>query len=131
MIRRPPRSTLFPYTTLFRSVHRVVEGVLVVGFDAREAEDQCWTLEHLLQDRRGEDAERSDLLHGEGRASADGCLDIAECLDGTVVGPSGRSFCDLLFGLDRGAQQHMCVPFARRPRRWFVTRSACDDLEER
>src|SRR3989449_10916274 len=24
MIRRPPRSTLFPYTTLFRSVHRLV-----------------------------------------------------------------------------------------------------------
>src|SRR5256885_11771100 len=24
MIRRPPRSTLFPYTTLFRSVHAVV-----------------------------------------------------------------------------------------------------------
>src|SRR2546430_12190681 len=23
MIRRPPRSTLFPYTTLFRSVHRI------------------------------------------------------------------------------------------------------------
>src|SRR3712207_9180068 len=28
MIRRPPRSTLFPYTTLFRSVHRYnAEGV--------------------------------------------------------------------------------------------------------
>src|SRR3712207_7965468 len=25
MIRRPPRSTLFPYTTLFRSVHAVHE----------------------------------------------------------------------------------------------------------
>src|SRR2546428_4425795 len=25
MIRRPPRSTLFPYTTLFRSEHGVVE----------------------------------------------------------------------------------------------------------
>src|SRR3712207_6315975 len=25
MIRRPPRSTLFPYTTLFRSVHRDVK----------------------------------------------------------------------------------------------------------
>src|SRR3712207_8139223 len=25
MIRRPPRSTLFPYTTLFRSVHEVVD----------------------------------------------------------------------------------------------------------
>src|SRR5690554_7336010 len=26
MIRRPPRSTLFPYTTLFRSEHRAVGG---------------------------------------------------------------------------------------------------------
>src|SRR5689334_24836102 len=26
MIRRPPRSTLFPYTTLFRSRHRPVRG---------------------------------------------------------------------------------------------------------
>src|SRR5256885_11419204 len=25
MIRRPPRSTLFPYTTLFRSVHRLAK----------------------------------------------------------------------------------------------------------
>src|SRR2546425_9743325 len=25
MIRRPPRSTLFPYTTLFRSVHRFLD----------------------------------------------------------------------------------------------------------
>src|SRR5690349_23844994 len=27
MIRRPPRSTLFPYTTLFRSIGRTVEEV--------------------------------------------------------------------------------------------------------
>src|SRR3712207_6905453 len=26
MIRRPPRSTLFPYTTLFRSLRRLLEG---------------------------------------------------------------------------------------------------------
>src|SRR5258707_9002925 len=26
MIRRPPRSTLFPYTTLFRSIHRAELG---------------------------------------------------------------------------------------------------------
>src|SRR3712207_8179598 len=32
MIRRPPRSTLFPYTTLFRSlVQGVVDGELVVA----------------------------------------------------------------------------------------------------
>src|SRR5258705_1334898 len=29
MIRRPPRSTLFPYTTLFRSVRRVVTPTVV------------------------------------------------------------------------------------------------------
>src|SRR5687767_15412379 len=28
MIRRPPRSTLFPYTTLFRSEVRVLDGVV-------------------------------------------------------------------------------------------------------
>src|SRR2546422_4462981 len=28
MIRRPPRSTLFPYTTLFRSVHAVDPGLV-------------------------------------------------------------------------------------------------------
>src|SRR3989442_4246783 len=27
MIRRPPRSTLFPYTTLFRSLHAILSGV--------------------------------------------------------------------------------------------------------
>src|SRR3712207_8448168 len=30
MIRRPPRSTLFPYTTLFRSAHSRRRGVLLV-----------------------------------------------------------------------------------------------------
>src|SRR5689334_24673186 len=32
MIRRPPRSTLFPYTTLFRS-ERLVEGVGIAGVE--------------------------------------------------------------------------------------------------
>src|SRR3712207_6949009 len=31
MIRRPPRSTLFPYTTLFRSVHEQVMRRDVIG----------------------------------------------------------------------------------------------------
>ena len=29
MIRRPPRSTLFPYTTLFRSNLKILAGILV------------------------------------------------------------------------------------------------------
>src|SRR2546430_3590399 len=32
MIRRPPRSTLFPYTTLFRSIVVTFGGVLIVMF---------------------------------------------------------------------------------------------------
>src|SRR2546422_7898278 len=40
MIRRPPRSTLFPYTTLFRSEHRVVLGPQVRGaLDRHRAAD--------------------------------------------------------------------------------------------
>src|SRR2546427_9094298 len=31
MIRRPPRSTLFPYTTLFRSPHQNKAAILVAG----------------------------------------------------------------------------------------------------
>src|SRR2546427_4097785 len=44
MIRRPPRSTLFPYTTLFRSVVRAVIGV---GVD-----DQLRIRHVLLHDER-------------------------------------------------------------------------------
>src|SRR5256885_8850951 len=32
MIRRPPRSTLFPYTTLFRSKFEVPEGEILIPF---------------------------------------------------------------------------------------------------
>src|SRR3712207_8925230 len=31
MIRRPPRSTLFPYTTLFRSMLWILAGVVLAG----------------------------------------------------------------------------------------------------
>src|SRR5690349_22479098 len=38
MIRRPPRSTLFPYTTLFRSyITRPAVGALVAAFVVRSA----------------------------------------------------------------------------------------------
>src|SRR3712207_9041068 len=30
MIRRPPRSTLFPYTTLFRSTARIITGAALI-----------------------------------------------------------------------------------------------------
>src|SRR3712207_8462784 len=43
MIRRPPRSTLFPYTTLFRSSHLLrlpaADGGEVLGLGARAADE--------------------------------------------------------------------------------------------
>src|SRR5256885_2445596 len=47
MIRRPPRSTLFPYTTLFRSHHRVVRPVV-----QRQQKDRPHDLRHRMM-RRG------------------------------------------------------------------------------
>src|SRR5258708_24255877 len=45
MIRRPPRSTLFPYTTLFRSLKRV-------GGEANQRERHCSRLYGHGQHRR-------------------------------------------------------------------------------
>src|SRR3712207_8545689 len=47
MIRRPPRSTLFPYTTLFRSV-----GVGVLGFGLYGALEVVHDLEGLVAPER-------------------------------------------------------------------------------
>src|SRR4051812_49857004 len=49
MIRRPPRSTLFPYTTLFRSVRINVQ---VIGAAAAEADDADADLVIRAQDRK-------------------------------------------------------------------------------
>src|SRR2546422_11664760 len=44
MIRRPPRSTLFPYTTLFRSPVEQVRLARAVGFSS------VWASRHYLSD---------------------------------------------------------------------------------
>src|SRR3712207_8491306 len=47
MIRRPPRSTLFPYTTLFRSG---TDGSVVLSFEALGELDASWeTRDELCQ----------------------------------------------------------------------------------
>src|SRR2546422_7928783 len=48
MIRRPPRSTLFPYTTLFRSPQRGVRGAV---FEVGEHQTVPF-LEHPARDQR-------------------------------------------------------------------------------
>src|SRR3712207_8318858 len=59
MIRRPPRSTLFPYTTLFRSAdaHRVAEVETGQVHDDARAGPLDQAVEIRLQRRRGVDVE--------------------------------------------------------------------------
>src|SRR6202012_6309557 len=45
MIRRPPRSTLFPYTTLFRSVHGVGEDLAPGGLLQEPVDPPVWRSE--------------------------------------------------------------------------------------
>src|SRR3712207_7345403 len=65
MIRRPPRSTLFPYTTLFRSE---------AGYRRRRRPSEAGILEVLLEDRseaaRGVGEDHGDLIAG-GHAADD------------------------------------------------------------
>src|SRR2546422_6191674 len=59
MIRRPPRSTLFPYTTLFRSRYggfapRAASKLLTLGFTELGLESVgAWTVEINVPARRG------------------------------------------------------------------------------
>src|SRR5256885_11498472 len=63
MIRRPPRSTLFPYTTLFRSVHDEHVRLAGIGSDLHSALQNA--AEHDLgidQDRKSTRLNSSHLV---------------------------------------------------------------------
>src|SRR3712207_7720008 len=56
MIRRPPRSTLFPYTTLFRSMS------CIYGMRQMGTEDQGWVAHFLIRALEG----KQITLYGDG-----------------------------------------------------------------
>src|SRR5687767_15272123 len=62
MIRRPPRSTLFPYTTLFRSV-RAQDPVGLAEWVLADRPE--WTRERILAAMHGEESLRVDLRSEE------------------------------------------------------------------
>src|SRR2546426_8058004 len=68
MIRRPPRSTLFPYTTLFRSVH-LVDDVLGGGVGMVGAGDVIEHQEHA-RDRLHDENEQQTRAEDIGPARA-------------------------------------------------------------
>src|SRR2546421_2701623 len=62
MIRRPPRSTLFPYTTLFRSLLGVVErGVVVLPTEGPQQEASGGRSDLIQAAGVGAACNRSDL----------------------------------------------------------------------
>src|SRR2546422_7390715 len=67
MIRRPPRSTLFPYTTLFRSGRETPRCLRVIALDAALA-TTVWVVDRVhchAADRRSEEhtSELQSRLH--------------------------------------------------------------------
>src|SRR3712207_8620395 len=60
MIRRPPRSTLFPYTTLFRSFYK--DGIRELQFLPGFETDELPTLLDIMQRVRKASPEEEDLL---------------------------------------------------------------------
>src|SRR2546430_16198724 len=62
MIRRPPRSTLFPYTTLFRSLAHHLIGLLGAG--ELRAQEGHLALERALLERAANELEELVLLEG-------------------------------------------------------------------
>src|SRR2546422_11247138 len=48
MIRRPPRSTLFPYTTLFRSIQRALNRIFV---NVRKLDFNCLEVTKIEENR--------------------------------------------------------------------------------
>src|SRR2546430_17543038 len=70
MIRRPPRSTLFPYTTLFRSDReRQADGPVVGGPEERrerlEEEEESARREELVDGRASEDRRDDQEVHAQ------------------------------------------------------------------
>src|SRR2546429_9982108 len=80
MIRRPPRSTLFPYTTLFRSR----DGRRLVGLAALQRLVESWGGRRLtiLQSRTNAESFRFAFLSWKGRGEIPGQLWRALCQSG-------------------------------------------------
>src|SRR2546422_3694378 len=72
MIRRPPRSTLFPYTTLFRS------RILAVGYPILVGITKCAWPGEDREPRRADDVSRPSAAREAGAGGVDGAPFDAE-----------------------------------------------------
>src|SRR2546427_12553567 len=99
MIRRPPRSTLFPYTTLFRSVRFMPRSVAAplapamrhcVCFRARR---MCWRsassrveIEEVKEAEEGKDVEEKEEESAPAAVAGAGGFDAGSGVRGVLLG---------------------------------------------
>src|SRR5256885_4117950 len=70
MIRRPPRSTLFPYTTLFRSLYHLASGRVLADLTAEVEETTDFDRLGKRADRRREFGRGNcGLAHGDRKST--------------------------------------------------------------
>src|SRR5256885_11999172 len=60
MIRRPPRSTLFPYTTLFRSAAKLVKDHMSIFINFEEPTEMAELPQEIANEPRLEHLDRSE-----------------------------------------------------------------------
>src|ERR1039457_1488134 len=104
MIRRPPRSTLFPYTTLFRSMQEVhVQGV---ALDPLAAVQEAAQLLHL-----GADGGPKSVLDGGARRHLVGnradAADAGRNVRDLLVVPPGQEGLEKPWRLEN-VERHLC-----------------------
>src|SRR3712207_8790036 len=94
MLRRPPRSTLFPYTTLFRSGLRTAVLTISTRVSRREAEDESGPLLAELAEGAGADVQEMEvvpddysLIEDRLHHFVDGGMDLVFTTGGTGMTP--------------------------------------------
>src|SRR3712207_8772443 len=111
MIRRPPRSTLFPYTTLFRSMDELdIEGTKTIAQEIYSSFTRHGTKSYLLLNRvAGYCTPHSMSLKNEsmeGAASRNSVTNIQNVGSSTIQMPKEQDQSDIINMLSKRSEEH-------------------------
>src|SRR5437667_12368635 len=123
MIRRPPRSTLFPYTTLFRSHIKPERTLLLVGNVGEEGEGNLRGMRELVE-TYGKKLKAVVVLDGSGTDHVTTKALASRRLEAMITGPGGHSWSDFgmpnpINALIRGSMRFINTKVPANPRTTF------------